>query len=104
MSKVEYHKPTTYTELEKVQTKERADAWTHSMGWVDDANFEKETGDSLVGYWIDVGISSPPSDAKKRTISPVAVIVHSRLFPSSVEALVKGDTAWVKDEDWESLF
>ena len=76
------------------------------MGWKSDYHFRRETGDSLVGYWLDSGkmVTKIPPTFTTRIISPICVIVHGRLFPKSGRARVRGNTAYITETMLERLF
>ena len=94
-----------WMKLHKVSSRGEADRYARGMGWSDDKDFSRSTGNSLEGYWVDVQWSkSPPRDAEESTITPIAVVVHNRLFPETAVGLVKGKNAWVTEEVFEGLF
>ena len=65
--------------------------------------------DSIVGYWDKAGETNIISitdlfKVKREKIGPVLIIVHGRLFNEYVDGLTTGETAYVKEEDYERMF
>ena len=97
----------SYVKLILVEDKETADKKTQEMGWDNDKHFEKEVGASLIDYWIDDGsVTELPNDSIEDEITPICIIVHSRLFPEQANGWKSADEkiAYIEDDIYENLF
>jgi len=97
----------SYTKLILVEDEKTADEKTQEMGWYNDEHFENEVGASLIGYWIDDGsVAKLPKDVIEDEITPICIIVHSRLFPEQANGWKSPDEtiAYIDDDVYENLF
>jgi hypothetical protein len=90
----------------KYLTEQDAIRWVKAGGWEGKKHFMNETGGWIKGWWasFDEAAYPLPKGAKKMTVGPIVIIVHGRLFEESAPGYIKGNYAYITDEDYGNLF
>jgi hypothetical protein len=98
---------TEYVKLKRLDDYDEVDRAARSMGWRDGEHFYFETGGSLGNKYVDVGsVTRLPKNVKKGKISPIAIIVHGRLFEESASGYKtsNGEFAYIEYDKYQNLF